>query len=487
MMKYFLYLVGITGIFAQIECEVGYTLWQPYSYMADKAVVRAETSLCKGEVQYLSKRFAKNKSAIENMLQMQLADHEVPRIAFCCSGGGYRSMIEMAGYLMGAESFGLLDAATYISCISGSTWCVAPWISMDVSISEFRDSLVGRIQNGLFSYDILKNLALPLAKNCISKHLTIIDIYGALLGQVLLSGNKKNPHEMYLHTQLSNVESAKHIYPIYTAVIEELTALEWLEFTPHEVGADTLGGFIPSWALGRKFVSGFANESAEPPTLSYLLGLWGSAFKEYWKEFIHNQQRSVENSNFLNRSLLWPMLKLLGNIEVCSASIPNFTYQLFNDNLHHLQYLQLVDAGVYCNLPIIPLMRPERKVDIIIVLDASKDIENLHELRRAEFYAKVKGLNFPHINDLSADKRICTVFECTNTPIIIYMPCVKNKEYSDFDPHESISSNGYCHTTNFAYTKDQIYELSGLAEFNIKQSKDIILEVIRQVVREKSW
>jgi phospholipase A2 len=65
------------------------------------------------------------------------------------------------------------------------------------------------------------------------------------------------------------------------------------------------------------------------------------------------------------------------------ALLPNFATNLRDklpetcpESIHEASHLQLMDAGMSNNLPIYPLLRPGRDVDIIIAFDASADVKN---------------------------------------------------------------------------------------------------------------
>lgn len=81
------------------------------------------------------------------------------------------------------------------------------------------------------------------------------------------------------------------------------------------------------------------------------------------------------------------------------AQIPNFVLGLRGslpestpESLHTSDSIQLMDAGMDCNLPIYPLLRQGRDVDIIIAFDASADIRRENWLRVAEGYALQRGI-----------------------------------------------------------------------------------------------
>lgn len=47
---------------------------------------------------------------------------QVPVIAVLGSGGGFRAMVGFAGVMKALYESGVLDCATYIAGLSGSTW-----------------------------------------------------------------------------------------------------------------------------------------------------------------------------------------------------------------------------------------------------------------------------------------------------------------------------------------------------------------------------
>lgn len=83
------------------------------------------------------------------------------------------------------------------------------------------------------------------------------------------------------------------------------------------------------------------------------------------------------------------------------ASVPNFALGLRGqlpptcpESIHSASHLRLMDAGMSNNLPIYPLLRPGRDIDIIVAFDASADAASDNWLKVAEGYArqrKIKG------------------------------------------------------------------------------------------------
>lgn len=82
------------------------------------------------------------------------------------------------------------------------------------------------------------------------------------------------------------------------------------------------------------------------------------------------------------------------------ATIPNFAIGLDETHLapttpksiFGTKHLQLMDAGMSNNLPIYPLLREGRNIDILIAFDASADIRSENWLSVADGYAKQRGI-----------------------------------------------------------------------------------------------
>lgn len=82
------------------------------------------------------------------------------------------------------------------------------------------------------------------------------------------------------------------------------------------------------------------------------------------------------------------------------ASIPNYAVGLDRAQLSSTtpksifgsERLQLMDAGMSNNLPIYPLLREGRDVDVLIAFDASADIKSENWLSVVDGYAKQRGI-----------------------------------------------------------------------------------------------
>src|SRR5687768_6461430 len=69
------------------------------SHETQQAVVRQGNTVCSEEKEFIAYRKHAIKNELEQLLGMPLAPEEVPTIALCCSGGGFRAMISTLGSL----------------------------------------------------------------------------------------------------------------------------------------------------------------------------------------------------------------------------------------------------------------------------------------------------------------------------------------------------------------------------------------------------
>ena len=81
------------------------------------------------------------------------------------------------------------------------------------------------------------------------------------------------------------------------------------------------------------------------------------------------------------------------------AALPNFVYGMQGklprtvpNAIYSSERIQLMDAGMSNNLPIYPLLRPGRDVEIIIAFDASADIKTDNWLSEVEGYARQRDI-----------------------------------------------------------------------------------------------
>jgi hypothetical protein len=518
-------------------------------YKNQIAQVRIGNNLHQEEREYLSKRTPKVKQAVEKLVAQNLDTKKIPTIAFVASGGGDRAMLLTTNYLLGAQEIGLLDAATYVTALSGSTWALGFWMASGKDIKTFKENLMRKMPRGLsnISPDEMRYMADAwAAKFVYNQPITLVDFYGGLLANAYLSDFERR-HRVYLSNQADRIKNGDLPFPIYTAInANEFQKIpEWYEFTPFEVGGAWLGAYVPTWAYGREFKNGVSLDFAPEQSFGYFAGTFGSAFAFAFADIYQHMpdelqgnlkdvtnylvKKAIDGSDYVVRKMpsavLSKELKLVkksgqtkllveketkrlaqqglknfGDLRVSVARINNFVYNIPGVTTEGLDQVKLADGGLAFNLPYPPISgeRPERKADIIIFLDASGGIIG-DELKGAENYAHARGLKFPKIDYTDIGKKAISIFKDEKdkeVPVVIYLPKVKDEvllEYSkdkaglswlvdylkDFDAECAGFLSGDCATLKFQYSEFQARQLGALAEFNIRASKDTIVDTIK--------
>jgi hypothetical protein len=480
------------------------------AYHSTQAVVRVGNELHPDEQAFLNNRAPIVKAALEKMLGESLDGRYVPTIALVGSGGGYRAMLCTTGSLVGAEKINLLDATTYISALSGSTWAVGTWYATGLPIKQFRRFIVDKTGRGLedVTFEDMRLIGEALQiKIAFNQPLTLIDLYGLLLGNVLLSDFGDARHRVYLSHQTDLLVDGKWPYPIYTSVrAEEGAPSNWYEFTPHEVGGGWMQKYTPIWAFGRKFIEGYSIDFAPEQSLSFLMGTWGSAFGANVKQIYESIDTAI--SSVLVRELIEKIfINDVANDRITCSEMNNFVVGM-RKPITQLSLLEMVDAGASpgFNLPYPPISgeRSQRKADVLIFLDASASVQGGETLKEVEAYARANNLKFPPINYIGIDTRAISIYKDKNdpdVPVVIYMPRINDplfgaalnkSEYAHYAPFirnydiEKCIASGCCNTMNFKYTHNEAMQLTKLTEFNMLMCRDAIAGAIRWVVNNKS-
>jgi phospholipase A2 len=482
-------------------------------YQNTIATVRIGNDLHPEERAFRAFREIRVKTALENMLGRSLDGKKIPVIAFVGSGGGYRAMLCTTGFMVGAEKIGLVDASTYISALSGSTWALGTWMMVGWSWADFRIYLEGVVIRNIFQIgpDVARHIADVFAtKLAFNQSVTTVDLFGALIANRLLDGFGEDRQLLFLSQQSQRVLDGNWPYPIYTATDGSEQVVQdahWYEFTPHEVGAASFGVYVPTWAYGREFYGGGSLDFAPEQTLGFILGTCGSAFAVHvgfvWDTLTENLSNAILKqvmddyvvAPLKGKRIFW------AEVNNFMRGIPNISHAY--SNLETRDTLKLVDAGLTFNLPYPPISgeRPDRKADVIIMLDASAGVLP-GELKKVEQYARNHKLKFPVIDYTDLDKKTCAVFKDENdpeVPVVIYMPRISDQqllqEYMsqpEFAQYNNLAgfnlevcTNGtgqVCNTMNFEYTEQQAQQVMNQTEFNMIANKNKIIEVLNWVI-----
>jgi len=149
--------------------------------------------------------------------------------------------------------------------------------------------------------------------------------------------------------------------PIYTACFEETSGIyQWQEFTPWEIGGTFLTTFFAyDYLVVEKFHT--------PPHLSDLTAVWGSAYNAEFVDILSSLGWDVPER----------IKAALGHAKLPASGMNNPNYGQAGLPLFNQKKVYLRDAGVTANIPVLPLLpsvRSERTVDLLIVLDASATV-----------------------------------------------------------------------------------------------------------------
>ncbi|HLB40612.1 MAG TPA: hypothetical protein VJJ83_02375, partial [Candidatus Babeliales bacterium] len=443
------------------------------------------------------------------------AQHQ-PRIGIVASGGGYRAMIATLGFLMGLEKIGVLNSALYLSALSGSTWLLAPWTSLNLSLADTNNYLRQYSANSQQLLDPITDQAQlqKVANNLIRKlafndPLSSIDLYGALIANKIF-GSLPNRQNLYLTDQAANLQTGNRLFPIYTAI--EPAAKEhyrWYEFTPYRFGSADLNHYIDIWGIGRSFQNGQAitwptlegDQYSPDMPLGFLLGICGSAYTVSIDELLKLMSKAqLNNTQKIALAALSAHAKAenSGGFRVYPAFVPNFTAGLSSSPIAQAREIKLVDAGLDTNLPFMPLVDGRRQLDVLIALDASNPIESGQALQIAAQRAQERGYKFPKLDPAAIaklDQSSFTVFSDPDpaTPTVIYVPLVRDNSLAGLAQHPTLSqfdpqvcaNTSFCSTFNFKYSDAQFEQLRAAAEFNVVANQDNFWQAIAAAVTKK--
>jgi phospholipase A2 len=462
--------------------------------------------LCEQEECYCKQRTIHVKKAFEQKLGYSLDDCHIPTIAFVCSGGGYRSMLMDTGAVQALDELGILDGITYMSTLSGSSWAVSCWISSGLSIKDFKEQLIGKVEKGLARVGP-KNAKLMssylMKKWAYNQPVTLVDWYGALLANVLLADHGDKRHDISLSAQAEKIMTGKYPLPLYAlAAYDQHGLQQWLEVTPFECGSAWLGSFIPTWAVGRQFKDGISIDRVPEQTLGFYLGAFGSGFATTAKR-IYKEAGDYFNSIFFNNKLCNAIVNQFGSATISSADIYNFTTGIYSSPLANDRLIHLADAGLDFNLAYPPVSDlSHRKIDILIVFDTSRTIAQAHHLCKMEEYAKKHNCKLPVIDYTDIDKRDVTIFKDDNdptVPVVIYIPRLKDEqkwcevkdlpEYQSYQQHlnnntsDSSVDSSFARTTNFSYTSAQAKQMCAIGEYKMKRAEQTIMQAVEWVIK----
>ncbi|NWX27125.1 PA24E phospholipase, partial [Notiomystis cincta] len=519
--------------------------------------------LCTDEQNFLQNRKKVVAAALKDVLHLEedLQDHEVPIVAVTTAGCGIRALTAMYGSILGLQKLRVLDCVSYISGSSGTTWTMtklyedADWSRKDLGeiIIEARKQ-AAKCKMGAFCLKSLRNYYRELSQRTQAGHKTsFIDLWGLMIEAMLNDG--KSHHR--LSDQRQAVNQGQNPLPIYLALnVKDKVATkdfrEWVEFTPYEVGFLKYGAFIRAEDFGSEFFMGRLMKKLPESRICFMQGMWSSIFsknlldawhaadnsEDFWHRWTQDKVTEIEEQPDLPEkpyematcvstptSGLSTALRDILTDRPAVSKYHNFLrgFQMHNEYIQHehftrwkdtlldsspndlrgnSEHLELVDAAFFFETSYPPLMRPERKVDVIIHLNYTGGSQTLPLEQACKYFAE-QGIPFPCIGLTDDEKNLkeCYMFDGADTPgapLLLYFPLVNDTFQRYVTPGMArtaaemeqgkvdISSFSSPYSTREVSLKAEDFnKLLKLANYNIMNNENMILQALRTAVARK--
>ncbi|KAK4105373.1 phospholipase-like protein [Parathielavia hyrcaniae] len=481
---------------------------------AERPTIRLANSLSESETEWLEKRRPLTVDPMIDFLTRaniegfdaeayirEVADDvtDLPNIGIAVSGGGYRALMNGAGFVAAADSRtpgttdaggigGLLQSATYLAGLSGGGWLVSSIYANnfsavetlrtgreDSSIWNFADSIfVGPNLPGFFDTPrYWAEVAGQVSdKDDAGFETSITDYWGRALAYQLIDAPDGGP--AYTYSSIANGDdfsNGRAPFPILVADSrypgERIVSLNAtvFEFNPFEMGSwdPTTFGFAPTRYLASNFSGGVVPSDGQCirgfDSLSFIFGTSSSLFNA----FLLANISAVEGvPSFLIDAVTGILESLDDSNNDIAQYAPNPFLGWNNDsNPNSDEFaLDLVDGGMDLqNIPLHPLLQPVRAVDVIFAVDSSADTvyawpngTALRATYERSLSAIANGTQFPAVPDdatflaLGLNNRP-TFFGCdvanfsstqnqTPPPLIVYLPNAPYTAYSNVSTFE---------------------------------------------------
>ncbi|XP_066471802.1 cytosolic phospholipase A2 epsilon-like [Tiliqua scincoides] len=527
--------------------------------------VRLGYDLCPQEQDFLRKRKNIVAGALKKVLRLEkdLQEHEIPVVAIVTTGGSTRSLTAFYGSLRGLQKLNLIDCASYLSGLSGTTWTMgnlykdAYWSRKDLNeqINETKRH-VTKSKLDCFSIERLKYYSRQLhQRKQEGQKTSCIDLWGLVIEYLLNDG--KDSHK--LSDQQQAVNEGQNPLPIYSAInvkkkYSTLDFKEWAEFTPYEVGILKYGVFVRTEDFGSEFFMGRLMKRIPESRICYLQGMWSSILsfnllyfwnlshgsEDFWHKWTRDHIVDIDEEpplpsrpHELKTQLYTPagpfssafrdMLidrfsvaqyhNFLRGLQLDNSYLENDMFRRWKDTVldssspnqltQSEEYLILEDTGFFINSSCAPLLRQERKVDVILHLNynSGSQTEPLEQMCK---YCREQGIPFPSFELSDNEKEhlkecyVCKGAESPEAPILLFFPQVNDtfryykapgvkrspSEMKDGEVDTSSNCTPYS-TYSLTFSSEEYDKLVELSEYNILNNEHLILQALRTAVERK--
>jgi lysophospholipase len=435
----------------------------------------------------------------------------LPNIGLAVSGGGYRALMNGAGFLAAADNRtsnatnrgqigGLLQSATYLAGLSGGGWLVGSIYTNNFSsVEDLQDgskgSSVWQFGNSIFegpesdgiqilsTADYYSTIEDEVSSKADAGYNTsITDYWGRALSYQLVNATNGGPAYTFSSIALEpNFQSGSIPFPLLVSdarspgtTIVSLNSTVY-EFNPFELGSwdPTTYAFAPLRYVGSNFSGGIIPSNGECvegfDQAGFVMGTSSTLFNQFFLEI---------NSTAIPQTLKDIFTSILSDLGEDNNDIaqwkpnPFFGYNNATNRNANTQELTLVDGGEDGqNIPLYPLIQPNRHVDVIFAVDSSADTTynwpngtSLVATYERSLNSTIEnGTAFPSIPDQNTFVNLGlnnhpTFFGCNASnmtrpaPLIVYIPnapYITLSNVSTFDPEyndtqrNAIIQNGY--------------------------------------------
>ncbi|CAG7924162.1 unnamed protein product [Penicillium olsonii] len=468
---------------------------------ASRPTIRSAAKLSSNETSWLKTRREKALTSLKDFFgHVKVGDYDVvsyldkhssnisniPNIGIAVSGGGYRALMNGAGAIKAYDSRtynastsghlgGLLQSATYLSGLSGGSWLLGSiYINnfttidklqthKDGDVWQFGNSIIEGPDTGgiqiLDSASYFKDLAEAVeSKKKAGFDTSLTDIWGRALAYQMF--NASNGGLSYTWSSIADTTEFKDgNYPMPMVVADGRNPGELVvgsnstvyEFNPWEFGTfdPTIFGFVPLKYLGSRFEAGSLpnNESCISgyDSAGFVIGTSSTLFNQFLLQI-----NTTSLPNFVKNVFTSILEKLDRADDDIAAYEPNPFYHYNNHSSPYARQtaLDVVDGGEDGqNVPLHPLIQPERHVDVIFAVDSSADTDYYWPNGTSLVATYERSLNntgigngtaFPAIPDVNTFVNLGlntrpTFFGCDSSnisgpaPLVVYVP---NAPYS---------------------------------------------------------
>lgn len=395
---------------------------------ASRPTIRSAASLSPNETSWLPLR---RNATVEPMRQLLVranipdfdagayidrvrsSPSRLPNIGLAVSGGGYRALMNGAGFLAAADSRtpnstsaggigGLLQSATYLAGLSGGGWLVGSVYSNNFSSvvdlqRGSKGSSVWKFDRSIFqgpresgisivnTAEYWNDVARQVATKDRGFEVSVTDYWGRALSYQLINATDGGP--AYTFSSIADApdfRSGAQPLPILVADgrapgerIISLNATIY-EFNPFELGTwdPTAFGFAPLPYLASNFSAG-----AVPPNGSCVRGFDQAGFvmgtsSSLFNQFMLQNLTSTGLPRFIQDALTSVLNALDRDNNDIAQYVPNpfFGWNPSTNVNAGERQLSLVDGGEDLqNIPLHPLIQPARAVDVVFAVDSSAD------------------------------------------------------------------------------------------------------------------